>query len=264
MLRRDNPRRGASHLVISKGWSNPSNAVYHRRVLFRLLRRAFRAHMAGGGSIYWARLRVGTQSEDDLELRKEEQREWDRLRKRLQRVDNARWRWFSTLTTDGAFRVIFASTQLYDGQAPLEDPKAALLETMHRVHSLRGPYKRRPAHGGPDDEWQPKHTENGDWVTVGHRPAAAILEHGQDPYDEAAAVANKVRTWLASDAEVNGRTPEVIIRTRHWSAMEEWPAKILFNLFQEVGFEVFEEAWDRAFGEQAVPVGGDQWGPERD
>ena len=166
MLRRDNPRRGATHLVISKGWRNVSNAVYHRRVLFRHLRRVFRKHQAMGGFIYRLSLPVGTNSEDDLEICRIEKREWDRLRKQLQREDGANCRWLSTVTPLGAFRVIFASAPLFDGQTPLEDPEAYLLDTMHQVSSLSEPYKRRPAHGGPNDEWMFKTTATGDWATV--------------------------------------------------------------------------------------------------
>lgn len=253
MLRRANPLRGASHLVISQGWRNPSNAVYHRRILFRLTRMALRNHLIAGGLVYRYDLRVGTDTEDDLELCKAEKREWDRLRKRLQRCD-AMYRWFSTITDEGASRVIFASAPLYDGQVPLEDSEGELQTVMHSVTSLSNPYKRRPAHGGPDDAWQPKQTRTYKWVTVGTRPAAALLEHGQDHYDEAAAVANGVRTWVATEEEVNGRTPEVIVRTRHWAAPTGRP-DTLFTLFEEFGFEMNRQAWDREFRDQAVPVG---------
>lgn len=164
---------------------------------------------------------------------------------------------------EGAFRVIFASGPLTDGQAPLEDPEGELLQVMRSVTSLSDPYKRRPAHGGPDDEWAPKHTETGKWCTVGHRPAEALLERNQDPYDEAAAVANRVWTWLASEREVNARTPEAILRTRHWLAPADRPEKILFTLLEDVGFKVSDRAWDLYFGAPPIPVGGDRRGPER-
>ena len=249
MLRHDNPRRGASHLVISKAWANPSNAVYHRRILFGLIRRAFREHIAAVGSIYQTHLLVGTATEDDLELCKEQRREWDRLRKRLQRA-GALYRWFSIVTEQGAFRVIFASEPLYDDQTPLEDSEATLLDVMRSVTSLSDPYPRRPAHGGPNDAWQPKKTASGDWVTVGTRPPWALMEMNQDAYDEAAAVANGVRTWRASQEEVNSRSPEAIMHTRHWLALPTGPPDLLVTLWRELGFKVSQRVWDRAFGDQ--------------
>ena len=253
MVRRDDPRRGATHMVISNSWRNPSNRVYRRRALFRFMRQMFREHQAGGGSIYHTRLRVGTNSEDDREICEAERREWDRLRKRLQRL-GAKYRWFSIVTDEGAFREIFASEPLSVGQQPLDDPEAALLGVVRQTRPLGQPYKKRPSHGGAP-EWQPPRTENGKWVTVGHRPAEALLEYDQDPYDEAAAAANGVRTWRASEAEVNAQSPEAILRTRHWLAPPTSPNDILYNLFEEVGFNMSRKAWDWAFGERTSRVG---------
>ena len=150
-----------------------------------------------------------------------------------------------------------------DGFEPLADPEAALLAVLGHTTSLDEPYPRRPAHGGPDDKWAPKYTETGKWVTIGHRSARALLEMNQDTHDEAAAVANGVWTWRASEAEVNARTPEVIMRTRHWAGPPHKPAKILFNLFELIGFTVSEKKWLLHFGAPPIPVGGDRWGPGR-
>ena len=249
MVRKDDPRRGASHLVISKSWSNPANAVYHRRLLFGLMRRAFRIHLQNGGRIYQYELTVGSEALDDEALVKAERREWDRVRKRLQRA-GALFRWFSSITSEGVFRVIYSTAPAFDGHRPVEYPESELLETLKVTSSLREPYRRRPAHGGPADAWRPKRTVTGEWTTVGSRSAAALLESGQDTYDEAEATANEVETWRASTREVNARSPETILRTRHWVAPQTKPLDLLFNLWNELGFDMSEKAWVHAFGDR--------------
>ena len=163
---------------------------------FCVMRQALQNHLADGGAVYMVQLRVGTNSEDGFELCKSDQREWNRLRKRLQH-SGAKYRWFNTLNPEGASRVIFASVPLADGQLPLDNPEGTLLGAIRSVTSMGEPFKRRPAHGSPDADWQPKQVRNGEWVTVGTRASAVLLEDRQDAYDEAAAVANGVRTWRA-------------------------------------------------------------------
>ena len=249
MLKREDPRRGATHLKYSNTWQNSANATYRRRAIYGSMRRSFRAHLEAGGRVYQATLVVPTGAPDDAALLKEEQKEWDRDRKRLQRA-HSQYRWLSTLTEDGAARVIFASEPIYDGQEPLADPEATLLDAVRLMAPLRAPYPKRDSHGGPDDTWKPARVENYEWVIVGSRPGHVIESGGQDIHDQAAAAAVGVSTWMADDQEVNGRAPEEIMRSRHWQAPAGSHRYTLFQLFHSVGFQMLPEKWDRSFGHE--------------
>ena len=261
-VRRDNPRRAATDLVISNGWKNPANAVYHRRQLFGFLRRVFQKHLDDGGLIYKTVLRVPTATEDDATMLKEERKRWDKIRKRLQRSES-RCRWFSTSRPDeGVFREIYSSETTEDGQEPLADPEAALLDTITFTTALPPPgqgaegddgseavpYRRRKAHDGFDDAWKPKNVANGEWVTIGTRSSRALLEMNQDVHDEAAAVANGFKTWRAAADEVHARS-ERIVQTRHWVAPVSKPVDALLRLFEQLEFRILWTRWDALFND---------------
>ena len=248
MLRRDDPRRGVSHLVVSNTWQNEANRVYKLRSLFRFCREVFREHLEAGGLIYRHDLPVPTKAEDDAALLKAERCEWGKIRKRLKRA-KALYRFFSVVTEDGRpFRVIFSSAPAFDGQEPLDDSVAEILEVLRWVRPLRAPYPKRDAHGGPNDAWRPKETKTGEWVTVATRPAHALLEMNQDTFDEAAAVANGVSTWKASTDQLNARNAETIIATRHWKAPANAPEDTLLKLWESLGFEITPQAWEAVGG----------------
>ena len=242
MLRRDNPGRGVSRLVVSNSWRNPTNRVYKLRGLFSFLRGAFHQHLAQGGQIYKTEIKAATVAPDDGELREAECKEWDCLRQRFHRA-GALYRWLSVWTPDGASRVIFSSTPAFDGQAPLEDPVAGVLDVLRNVRPLGDPYAKRNAHGGPKDTWQPSKAGTGGWWTVGTRPAYALLEKDQDVHDQAAAAANGVTTWKATPDEVNARNPEIILATRHWEAGADASPDALLRLWESLGFSIAPRAW---------------------
>lgn len=262
-VRKDNPRRGATDLVISNSWKNPVNAVYHRRQLFGFLRRAFRGHVADGGRVYKTTLRVPTTTEDDAALLRGEQRAWDKIRKRLQRAE-ARYRWFSVCRPgEGVFREIYSSEPAEDGQEPLDDPEAALLDTLTYTTALPPllvqedcpdgqepptppPYRRRKAHDGPADAWKPRNVSNGEWLVIGSRSSVALLEMNQDAHDQAAAVVNGIKSWRATEDEVHGRSDR-IIQTRHWQAPASKPVDVLPRLFEELEFRISWHRWDALF-----------------
>ena len=273
-VRRDNPRRAATDLVISNGWKNPANAVYHRRQLFGFLRRAFQEHLADGGLIYKTVLRVPTATEDDANLLKEERKAWDKIRKRLQRSESC-CRWFSTSRPGvGVFREIYSSEPTDDGQEPLAEPEVALLDTLMFTTALPPPgqgaegddgsevlpYHRRKAHDGFDDAWKPKNVANGKWITIGTRSSRALLEMNQDVYDEEAAVNNGFRTWRAAVDEVHARS-ERIVQTRHWVAPVSKPVDALPRLFEELEFRILWTRWDALFndGLENVPPEPPPW-----
>jgi len=79
MVRKDNPREGASHTIIGNSLTFPMNRVYQRRVLYSFYRKRFRECLEAGGSIYRATPTVGTDTADDEGMRKAERREWERL-----------------------------------------------------------------------------------------------------------------------------------------------------------------------------------------
>ena len=100
-----------------------------------------------------------------------------------------------------------------------------MLDAVRRMAPLRDPYPKRDAHGGPDDAWKPSNIKNDEWVIVGTRSGKALNPgqqdvKEQDVYDEAAADAAGVATWIAAAAEVNGRAPEEIVRTRQSAARQ--------------------------------------------
>jgi len=148
-------------------------------------------------------------------------------------------------------REIFAATSLCDDQEPLEDSVAELLEVIPLTLPLPipaigddgepredlPPYPRRPSHGGPDGEWRIKETRTGEWTVVGTRPGRALGEMGQDAYDQALAEANGVATWVAGSVEVDARSPETIVYTRHWRVPDK-PPDFLIDLRQELGFRI--------------------------
>ena len=260
MVKKDNPRRGASHLIIGNSWSNPANRVYQRRALFGHLRSQFREHLTGGGMIYHTALTVGTDTTDDEEVRKVEKKEWDRIRKRLQR-DEALYHWFTASQPHGVTRQIFSNSPIYDGQEPLADPEALLLGVLRATITLPlpalddngkrqepPPYQRRPAHGGPDDAWRPKKTRTNDWLVVGARPGRALTEMDQDGYDQSVAVANSVKTWVAGSVEVNSGSPERVIYTRHYLVPPDQPADLLVDVWEELGYTIVAGARDLMLG----------------
>ena len=169
MLRHDNPGRGVSHLVVSNSWRNPTNRVYKLRGLFSFLRGAFHQHLAQGGQIYKTEIKAATAAPEDEKLRREECKEWDRVRQRLHRA-GALYRWFSVWTSGGASKVIFSSTPGFDGQTHLDDPVATVLDVLHNVRPLGDPYPKRNAHGGPKDAWQPPQSRDRGLVDRGHPP----------------------------------------------------------------------------------------------
>ena len=142
-----------------------------------------------------------------------------------------------------------------DGQDPLAEPEVGLLDTLTFTTALPPPgqgaerddgsevlpYHRRKAHDGFDDSWKPRNVANGKWITIGTRPLRALLEMNQDVYDEAAAVANGFRTWLAAVDEVHARS-ERIVQTRHWVAPVSKPVDALPRLFEELEFRIL---WTR-------------------
>ena len=138
-----------------------------------------------------------------------------------------------------------------DGQEPLADPEAALLDSITFTTSLPPPgqnvgleslpYRRRKAHDGFDDAWKPKNVANGKWLTIGTRSSRALLEMNQDVHDEAAAVANGFKTWRAAADEVHARS-ERIVQTRHWVAPVSKPVDALLRLFEELEFRI---SWTR-------------------
>ena len=73
------------------------------------------------------------------------------------------------------------------------------------------------------------------------------VEENQDMYDESEAVSRGVITWKATPAEVDGRNPEDIVQTRHWQAADEHPPESLFKLWEDLGFNMIQQAWDRNF-----------------
>ena len=253
MLRRDNPSRGVSHLVVSNSWRNPANRVYKLRRLFSFLRGAFRQHLARGGQIYKTEIKAATVAPEDEKLRRAECKEWDCLRQRFHRA-GALYRWFSVGTSSGASRVIFSSTPAFDGQTPLDDPVGTVLDVLHNVRPLADPYPKRNAHGGPKDAWQPPKAGTGEWWTVGTRPAYALLEMNPDVHDQAAAAANGVTTWKAGTDEVNARNPESIVATRHWEAGADAPPDALLRLWESLGFSIVQRAW--ALVERTAEIAG--------
>ena len=144
MVKRDDPRRGATQMVVSNTWRNRGNRTYKQRSLVSFMRAAFREHMAAGGLIYQHTLQVATATANAAALLKAEQRAWDAIRKQFTRSGDseedapALYRWFSTVNEQGANRVMFSSGTAFDGQEPLDDPVAALLETLRDVRPLNG------------------------------------------------------------------------------------------------------------------------------
>lgn len=262
-VRKNNPRRAATDLVISNSWENPANAVYHRRQLFGFLQRAFREHLVAGGHVYKTTLRVPTATEDDAELLREELRAWDKIRKRLQRAESL-YRWFSTHRPgDGVNREIYSSEPAEDGQEYLDDPEADLLDTVTYTTASPPPliqedcpddqeppppYRRRKAHDGPADAWKPRSVSNGEWLAIGSRSSVALLEMNQDAHDEAAAAVNGIRSWRATENEVHGRSDR-IIQTRHWQAPASKPVDVLPRLFEELQFRISWDRWDALFND---------------
>jgi hypothetical protein len=252
-VRRDNPRWGATHLKVSNTWQNGANAQYRRRGIFAFIRHAFREHLGAGGQVFRHVLTVPTALPEDASLLAAELREWDRLRKSLQRFE-ALYRWFSTLDEAGAHRVIYSSFPITEGQSPLEDPVADLLDTVRAMQPPGDPYPKRRSHDGPADAWRPPQARNKEWLSVGYRSGRALLEMDQDVYDQAAAAAHGVATWRATAAEVEARDPEAIVQTRHWKAPANAPADTLPSLWQSLGFSISWTKWEATF---------DPGGPER-
>ena len=261
MVKRGDPRRGASHLIIGNSWSNPTNRQYQRRALYGHFRTKFREHLAAGGMVFHTALTVGTDTADDEEVRNVEKKEWGRIRKRLQR-EEAIVHWFTASWPEGVSREIFASCPLYDDQEPLADPEVVLLGVLRDTVTLPlptlddngelqdpPPYKRRPAHGGPDDAWRPKKTRTNDWVVVGARPGRALTEMRQDVYDQAVAAKEGVKTWTAGSQEINARSPETVIYTRHWLVPPDKPPDTLVDVWEEVGFTIVAGAREWMLGE---------------
>ena len=88
MVRRDNPRDGATHLTVSNSWINPTNRVYKLRSLSPFWEDCFTVHLARGGEVFRFALRVPTTSLDDVALLKAERKAWAAIKKRFQRWES--------------------------------------------------------------------------------------------------------------------------------------------------------------------------------